>query len=134
MGKSKTGKALPKGICQRKDGMYSARYLNGFGKRVEKHFNLLSDAKQWLENERYEDNLLRSGSKEVVITPDGKILDGNCTVDEWHQYWLDHIVNQLVLPHQPKPFLLCQPFNIQSQLFPQLLVGHPFNTLFNCRH
>lgn len=95
MGKSKTGKALPKGICQRKDGMYSARYLNGFGKRVEKHFNLLSDAKQWLENERYEDNLLRSGSKEVVITPDGKILDGNCTVDEWHQYWLDHIVNQL---------------------------------------
>ena len=47
MGKSKTGKKLPKGICQRKDGMFSARYLNGLGKRVEKHFKLLSEAKQY---------------------------------------------------------------------------------------
>lgn len=95
MGKSKTGKKLPKGICQRKDGLYSARYLNGLGNRVEKHFKVLSEAKQWLENERYEDGLLRTGRKTVVVTPEARILDGNCTVDEWHQYWLDHVVNHL---------------------------------------
>jgi hypothetical protein len=33
MGKSLKGKELGKGISQRKDGLYQARFINRFGKR-----------------------------------------------------------------------------------------------------
>ena len=33
MGKSLKGKELGKGITQRKDGLYQARFINRFGKR-----------------------------------------------------------------------------------------------------
>ena len=33
MGKSLNGKELGKGITQRKDGLYQARFINRFGKR-----------------------------------------------------------------------------------------------------
>ena len=33
MGKSLKGKELGKGISQRKDGLYQARFMNRFGKR-----------------------------------------------------------------------------------------------------
>lgn len=39
MGKSFKGRECGKGICQRKDGKYSARYNNKQGRRLEKHFD-----------------------------------------------------------------------------------------------
>jgi hypothetical protein len=36
MGKNLKGKELEKGLSQRKDGKYSARFITGNGKRVEK--------------------------------------------------------------------------------------------------
>ena len=38
MGKNIRGRECGKGICQRKDGKYSARYIARDGSRREKHF------------------------------------------------------------------------------------------------
>ena len=38
MGKSLRGKECGKGICQRKDGLYYARFVDKAGKRHEKYF------------------------------------------------------------------------------------------------
>ena len=41
MGKNLKGKECGKGICQRKDGKYAARYTAKDGSRKEKHFDTL---------------------------------------------------------------------------------------------
>lgn len=48
MGKNLKGRECGKGICQRKDGKYSARYIAKDGSRREKHFNTLPEARSWL--------------------------------------------------------------------------------------
>ena len=45
MGKNLKGRECGKGICQRKDGKYSARYSTRDGKRCEKHFDTLQEAR-----------------------------------------------------------------------------------------
>ena len=45
MGKNLKGKECGKGICQRQDGKYAARYTDKTGKRREKHFDTLPEAK-----------------------------------------------------------------------------------------
>ncbi|MBR4718995.1 MAG: hypothetical protein IKP31_02000 [Lachnospiraceae bacterium] len=54
MGKNLKGKTLDRGITQRKDGRYSARFISMNGKRREKHFKDYQDAGQWLAKSRYE--------------------------------------------------------------------------------
>lgn len=44
----KTGRKLPKNICQLKDGRYLAKYTSKFGGRPEKKFKTLGAAKKWL--------------------------------------------------------------------------------------
>ena len=48
MGKTLKGKECGKGICQRKDGKYSARFCGKNGVRKEKHFSTLPEARNWL--------------------------------------------------------------------------------------
>ena len=48
MGKSLRGKECGKGICQRKDGLYSARFVSSEGKRQVKCFSSLPET---LENQ-----------------------------------------------------------------------------------
>ena len=43
MGKNLKGKECGKGICQRKDGKFSARYSAKNGARREKHFDTLPE-------------------------------------------------------------------------------------------
>ena len=43
MGKNLKGKECGKGICQRKDGLYFARYVDSLGKRHDKYFHTLSE-------------------------------------------------------------------------------------------
>lgn len=45
MGKNLKGKECGKGIHQRKDGLYSARFVDRFGKRHEKYFQTLPEAR-----------------------------------------------------------------------------------------
>ena len=46
MGKNLKGKECGKGIYQRKDGRYSARYIDKAGKRHEKYFQTLPEARK----------------------------------------------------------------------------------------
>ena len=48
MGKDLRGKELGRGISQREDGLYVARYTNKYGKRVQKVLPKLQELRQWL--------------------------------------------------------------------------------------
>lgn len=55
MGKNLKGKEIGKGICQRKDGRYTARFVGKTGKHFEKYFKTISEARNRLEDARYSD-------------------------------------------------------------------------------
>ncbi len=72
-----------KGISLRKDGRYSARFVNRSGKRQEKYFKTLPEARNWLADARSKDRL-------------GKIfIDSDMTVDEWFDIWISCISTTL---------------------------------------
>lgn len=83
MGKNLKGKECGKGICQRKDGSYYARYVDKSGKRHEKYFKTIPEAKNWIEDSKYADK------HEEVFVADGT------TVDEWFNFWIENIVGDL---------------------------------------
>ena len=83
MGKNLKGKECGKGIYQRKDRLFSARFVNQQGKRQEKCFSTVQEARNWLEKAKYEDK------HSNVFVP--SVL----TVDEWFEYWINHIVGDL---------------------------------------
>lgn len=79
IGKNLKGKSLGVGLSQRKDGKYSARFTNQKGKRIEKYFDTLPEAKCWLEDAKYEDKHGILGASEDI------------TVDAWFEYWIKNI-------------------------------------------
>ena len=83
MGKNLKGKECGKGICQRKDGVYYARFMTKSGKRMEDYFNTLPEARNWLEEARYQDKHGKS-----VTSPD-------MTVDEWFEFWQAELLQGL---------------------------------------
>lgn len=83
MGKNLKGREIGKGICQRKDGRYTARYVDEQGIRQEKYFKTIKEARNWLADIQYAE---RHG--DVFIPP-------NMTVDEWFSLWIDSIVCDL---------------------------------------
>ena len=83
MGKSLKGKECGKGICQRKDGLYSARFVNKQGKRTVKCFSTLPEARNWLEDAKYADK------------HDNLFVPSDMTVDTWFEYWVENIVGDL---------------------------------------
>ena len=83
MGKNLKGKECGKGICQRKDGQYYARFVNKRGKRHENYFATLPEARNWLEDARYADK------HDNVFAP------SDMTVDTWFEYWIENIVGDL---------------------------------------
>ena len=85
MGKNLKGKECGKGICQRKDGLYSARFLDRFGNRKVRYFGSVVEAKNWLEDARYEDK----HADTVMIT------DPEMTVEDWFDFWIGNIVSDL---------------------------------------
>ena len=83
MGKSPKGRECGKGICQRKDGLYSARFVNKQGKRTVKCFSTLPEARNWLEDAKYADK------------HDNLFVPSDMTVDTWFEYWIENIVGDL---------------------------------------
>ena len=98
MGKSLNGKELGEGISQRKDGRYSARYRSINGKRVEKYFGSVPEAKKWLEKAKYEDRNLKKLAPFDMVAKDISENDSqlvplsDMTVDQWFDFWLKNIV------------------------------------------
>ena len=56
MSKNLKGKEIGKGICQRKDGLYAARFVNRYGNRTTKYFSTIPEARNWLDEAKYADN------------------------------------------------------------------------------
>lgn len=83
MGKNLKGKECGKGICQRKDGLYCARFVDKSGKRHEKYFRTIPEARNWIEEAKYADK------HEEVFVPTDTI------VDEWFDFWIENIVGDL---------------------------------------
>lgn len=76
MGKDLKGKDLGKGISQRKDGRYSARYTNRYGERKTLYSFKLQDIKRMLRDAIYEDDHGLNGN------------GINITVDDWFEEWM----------------------------------------------
>lgn len=55
MGKDIKGKELGVGISQRKDGLYTGRFVDKYGKRRQKYFKKLQECRQWLADATYND-------------------------------------------------------------------------------
>ncbi len=83
VGKNLKGRECGKGICQRKDGLYTARFLTQDGKRREKYFKTLPEARNWLDDARY---LARHDQYNVSST---------MTVSEWFEFWDSHLKSDL---------------------------------------
>lgn len=83
MGKDLKGKELGTGLSQRKDKRYSARYVTKSGKRVEKYFDTLPEARNWLADARYEDSHSTTG------------ITSSYSVNQWFQYWYDNLIVDL---------------------------------------
>ncbi|MCR5403414.1 MAG: site-specific integrase [Butyrivibrio sp.] len=98
MGKDLRGKELGKGLSQRKDSRFSARYRSKTGKRIEKYFDSLPQARNWLDKAKHEDTNLN------VMAPFGVAAEGilkknayimslsDMTVDQWFDFWVDNII------------------------------------------
>ena len=83
MGKNLKGRECGKGIYQRKDGLYSARFVDRAGKRHEKYFQTVPEARNWIADAKYADT-----HAEVFVGTD-------ITVDEWFDFWIENIVGDL---------------------------------------
>lgn len=85
MGKSLKGKELGKGIGQRKDGLYYARCDNRAGKRQERCFQSLTEARNWRKEQLY-----------YHLHPEEKVKpicqEKNMTVDQWFHFWQDNLL------------------------------------------
>lgn len=77
MGKSIKGKELGRGISQRKDGLYQARFVNRFGKRQTIYAKTYNEITKKLRDEQYEDD------KQI------NVVDSTMTLDEWYEIWLN---------------------------------------------
>ena len=83
MGKNLKGKECGKGICQRKDGLYYARFVDKTEKRHEKYLPTLPEARNWIEESKYAD-----AHEDVFVATD-------TTVDQWFDFWIENIVGDL---------------------------------------
>ena len=76
MGKSLNGRELGKGISQRKDGSYTARYVDRYGVRKSLYASTVNDIKQKLKVAKFEE-------ENRVIT------QSNVTLSKWFDKWLE---------------------------------------------
>lgn len=108
MGKNLKGREIGKGLSQRKDGRYSARFVTISGKRVEKYFDTLPEARNWLEDARYEDKHMSCPVKSEM------------TVNEWFDFWINNIVSDKA-PNTIRNYRERYQFNIQPVIGKMLI-------------
>lgn len=83
MGKDLKGRNCGKGIYQRQDKTYHARYRDRMGKMQSKYFKTLPEARNWLDDAKYQER-----HKQYIFTSD-------MTVDQWFEVWINHVVGDL---------------------------------------
>lgn len=101
MGKDLKGKELGMGLCQRKDGRYSARFTKKNGVRTEKKFQKLTDAREWLGEQKY---------------LDGTIGTGDMKVDDWYNHWITNFKEGIVADNTTKNYRSRYLFSIKKEI------------------
>lgn len=88
MGKDLRGKELGVGICQRKDGLYTARFISKrTGRSVQKYFPKLQECRKWYADAKFEDE------------HGGINASGDMTVTAWFEYWIENIKGDSIRPN-----------------------------------
>lgn len=77
MGKDRKGKELGKGLTQRKDGYYSAKFTARDGTHPEKYFKTLREAQRWLADAKADDE------------QGALVLTSTMSVDAWFEKWMN---------------------------------------------
>jgi len=108
MGKNLKGKECGKGISQRKDGKYTARFTPKDGGRREKHFDTLPEARNWLADAQYEDK------------HDMVIINTDMTVNMWFEFWMENLICDLS-PNTKRNYRERYKINIQPIIGPMRL-------------
>ena len=114
MGKNLKGKECGKGICQRKDGLYYARFVDKTGKRHEKYLPKLPEARNWIEESKYAD-----AHEDVFVATD-------TTVDQWFDFWIENIVGDLA-PDTLRNYRERYVHNIQPVMGKMMIAKHPMD-------
>ena len=76
MGKDLKGKELGVGINQQKNGLYSARFVDKYGKRRQKRFKKLQECRQWIADASYIDEHSNLAQANDMM------------VDAWFEYFI----------------------------------------------
>lgn len=88
MGKDLKGRELGVGICQRKDGLYTGRFISKrTGKSVQKYFPKLQDCRRWYADATFQD---KHG---------GIDASSDMTVTAWFEYWIENIKGDSIRPN-----------------------------------
>ncbi len=101
MGKDQKGREIGKGLAQREDGRYSARFVDQAGRRKQMYFDTLQKARRWLEEAKYDDrhNTNTAPFDMVacdIVNDDAALPSFNdMTVDQWFEFWIRNIVPDL---------------------------------------
>ena len=114
MGKNLKGKECGKGICQRKDGLYYARFVDKTGKRHEKYLPTLPEARNWIEESKY-----ANAHEDVFVATD-------TTVDQWLDFWIENIVGDLA-PNTLRNYRERYVHNIQPVMGKMMIAKHPMD-------
>ena len=114
MGKNLKGKECGKGICQRKDGLYYARFVDKTGKRHEKYLPTLPEARNWIEESKY-----ANAHEDVFVATD-------TTVDQWFDFWIENIVGDLA-PNTIRNYRERYVHNIQPVMGKMMIAKHPMD-------
>ena len=101
MGKDLKGKELGTGLCQKKDGRYSARFTRKNGSRIEKNFTKVTDAREWLTEQKYLDSTIGTG---------------DMTVDDWYKHWIINFKKDIVAANTYKNYRIRYKKNIKDSI------------------
>ena len=91
MGKDLKGKELGVGISQEKNGLYSARFVDRFGKRQHKRFKKLQECRQWIAEAQFLNEHCDLNVPNDMI------------VDAWFEYWID-LKKKMVRPNTSRNY------------------------------
>lgn len=108
MGKDLKGKELGVGISQQKDGLYSARFVDKYGKRRQKRFKKLQECRKWMADASYIDEHSNIAHASDMM------------VDAWFNYWID-IKKKTVRPNTVRNYVERYEANIKQVIGKMLL-------------
>lgn len=102
MGKDLKGKDLGTGLRQLKNGQYNARFTTKEGKRLEKSFRKVQEAKNWLKKAKEDDDSKGMFSGELI------------SVNQWYSQWINVFMRRKVRESTIYNYGLCFNRNIST--------------------